>query len=77
MATSLAVKLTDVRLPHLSRNRTFAATFEIAPAEFGDFSYGVIMGIGMMDDLGIDQSRTEKIITWGPDVQVKMVPINY
>ncbi len=35
------------------------------------------MGIGMMDKLGIDQSRTEKIITWGPDVQVPMVPINY
>jgi hypothetical protein len=77
METSLSVKLTDVRLPHLSRNRTFTATFEIAPAESGDFGYGVIMGIGMMDELGIDQSRTDKIITWGPDVQVPMVPINY
>jgi predicted aspartyl protease len=75
METSLSVKLTDVRLPHLSRNRTFTATFEIAPAESGDFSNGVIMGIGMMDELGIDQSRTDKIITWGPDVQVPMVPI--
>ena len=53
--TSLAVKLTNVRLPHLSRNRIFTAT-----------SYGVIMGIGMMDKLRIDQSWTEKIITWDP-----------
>jgi hypothetical protein len=77
MQTSLSVKLADVQLPHLSWNRTFTATFKIAPAESGDFGYGVIMGIGMMDELGIDQSRTEKIITWGPDVQVPMVPINY
>ena len=77
METSFSVKLTDVRLPHLSRNRTFTVTCEIAPAESGDFGYGVITGIGMMDELGIDQSRKEKIITWGPDVQVPMVPINY
>jgi predicted aspartyl protease len=78
METSFSVKLTDVRLPHLSRNRTFTVTFKIAPAESGDFGYRVIMGIGMMDELGIDQSRTEKkIITRGPDVQVPMVPVNY
>jgi hypothetical protein len=35
------------------------------------------MGIGMMDELGIDQSHTDKIITWGQDVQVPMVPIGY
>jgi hypothetical protein len=35
------------------------------------------MGINMMDNLGIDQSRTEKVITWGPDIQVPIFPINY
>jgi hypothetical protein len=35
------------------------------------------MGIGMMDELGINQSRTDKIITWGHDVQNPMGPIGY
>jgi hypothetical protein len=30
-----------------------------------------------MDLLGIDTSRTEKVITWGPDVTVPMVPAGY
>jgi hypothetical protein len=45
--------------------------------ESGDFGYGVIMGISMMDKLGIDQSRTSKTITWGEDVEVPMVPHGY
>jgi hypothetical protein len=51
--------------------------FEVAPQESGDFGYGVIMGIGMMDYLGIDQSRTDKMITWGHDIEVPMVPNGY
>jgi hypothetical protein len=35
------------------------------------------MGIVMMDEVGIDQSRTDKIITWGYNIQVPMVPIGY
>ena len=35
------------------------------------------MGIEMMDNLGIDQSQTEKVITWGTDVTVPMVPMGY
>ncbi len=31
----------------------------------------------MMDELGINQSHTDKIITWGHNVQVPMVPIRY
>ncbi len=76
MNTLLSVTVTNVWLPHLSRQRTFTATFEVAPPESGDFGYG-IMGIGMMDELGINQSRTDKIITWGQEVQVPMVPIGY
>jgi hypothetical protein len=65
METMLSVTVTDIRLPALSRHRTFTATFEVAPPESGDFGCGIIMGIGMMDELGIDQSRTDKMITWG------------
>jgi hypothetical protein len=77
MGTSLSVTVTNVRLPHLSHQRTFTATFDAAPPESGDFGYGIIMGIGMMDELQINLSRTDKIITWGHDVQVSMVPIGY
>ena len=77
METSLSVTITKFKLPALSRHRTFSATFEVAPPESGDFGYGVIMGIGMMDELGIDQSRTDKMITWGPDIEVPMVPLGY
>ncbi len=35
------------------------------------------MGIGMMDALGIDESRTEKAITWGHDISSPMVPNGY
>ncbi len=35
------------------------------------------MGIGMMDELGIDQSQTDKMITWGQDIKVPMVSIGY
>ncbi len=63
MNTSLSVKIANVRLPHLSCQRTFTAIFEVAPPESGDFGYGIIMGIGMMDELGINQSCTDKIIT--------------
>jgi hypothetical protein len=77
MKTMFSVKVTDIRLPALSRHRTFTATFEVAPPESGDFGYGIIMGIGMMDELGIDQSRTDKMITWGHDIEVPMVPIGY
>ena len=66
-----------IRLPHLSRHRTFSATFKIAPEESGDFGFGVIMGIDMMDDLGIDTSRTTKTIIWGNDIEVPMVSKSY
>ncbi len=52
-------------------------TFEVAPPESGEFRYGIIMGIGMMDELGMDQSRTDKIITWEHDIQVPMASIGY
>jgi hypothetical protein len=68
MNTSLCVTITNVCLPHLSCHRTFKTMFEVAPPQSGDFGYGIIMGIGMMDELGIDQSRTEKMITWGHDI---------
>ncbi len=77
METMFSVTVTDVRLPALSHHRTFTATFKVAPPESGDFGYGIIMGIGMMDELGIDQSRTDKMITWGHDIKVTMVPIGY
>ena len=48
MEMDVSVTVENVRLPALSRNRTFTATFDVAPPESGDFGYGVIMGIGMM-----------------------------
>ena len=75
--TKLQVTIDGLRLPHLSRHRTFSATFEVAPKESGDFGYGVIMGIKMMDDLGIDMSRTTKTISWGNDIEVPMVTKNH
>ncbi len=77
MDTSLSMTVTNVQLPHSSRQRKFTASFEVAPPECGDFGYIIIMGIGMMDDFGIDQSRTDKIITWGHNIQVPMVPMGY
>ena len=77
MCSSFTVSITGVKLPHLSRSRTFDATFKVARPEPGDFGYGAIMRIGMMDDLGIDQSQTNKIITWGNDIEVPMVPLGY
>ncbi len=77
METSLSLTITDVKLPALSCHRTFTVTFKVAPPESGDFGYGFIMGIGMMDELGIDQSRTDKMINWGPDIEVPMVPLGY
>jgi hypothetical protein len=62
------VTVTNVCLPHLSCCRTFKTTFKEAPPESGIFGYGIIMGIGMMEELGIDQSRIEKMITWGHDI---------
>jgi len=56
MDTEFQATVHGIRLPHLSCHRTFSATFEIAPKESGDFGFGVIMGIDMMDDLGIDTS---------------------
>jgi hypothetical protein len=49
MNTKFQMTVDGIRLPHLSRHRTFSATFEIAPEESGDFGFGVIMGIDMMD----------------------------
>jgi hypothetical protein len=77
METMFSVTVTNVRLPALSQHRTFTATFEVAPPESSDFGYKVIMNIGMMDSLGIDQSRTKKSITWGHDISVPMVPYGY
>ncbi len=65
MNTSLSVSVKDVKPMHLSWHRTFDATFKVAPQESGNFGYGIIIGNDMMDDLGIDQSQTKKIITWG------------
>ena len=53
--TKLQVTIDNIRLPHLSRHRTFSATIEVAPESSGDFGYGMIMGIEMMDHLGINQ----------------------
>ena len=77
MATQNQITIQGIHLPHLSHHRKFDATVEIAPEESGDFGYGVIMGIGMMDKLDIDQSRTSKTITWWEDVKVPMVPQGY
>jgi len=77
MDTKFQATVHGIRLPHLSRHRTFSATFEIAPKESGDFGFGVIMGIDMMDDLGIDTSRTTKLIIWGNDIEVPMVSKNH
>ena len=77
MDTKFQATVHGIRLPHLSRHRTFSATFEIAPKESGDFGFGVIMGIDMMDDLGIDTSRTTKSIIWGNDIEVPMVSKNH
>ena len=74
MNTQFQIMITGIRLPHLSHHRTFITTFEIAPEESGYFQYGVIMGIGMMDKLGIDQSRSTKTITKGNDIEIAMVP---
>ena len=71
--TQFEVTIRGVCLPHLSSQRTFTATIKIAPEESGNFGYGVIMGIGMMDKLGIDQSRNTKTITWGNNIEVPMV----
>jgi predicted aspartyl protease len=43
--TKLQVTIDNIRLPHLSRHRSFSATIEIAPESSGDFGYGMIMGI--------------------------------
>ena len=56
MNTKFKMTVNGIHLPHLSRHRTFSATFKIAPKESGDFGFGVIMGIDTMDDLGIDTS---------------------
>jgi hypothetical protein len=77
MNTLHSVTVTNVCLPHLSCQRIFTAKFEVAPLESGDFGYGIIMGIGMMDELRMNPSHTDKIITWGQDIQVPMIPIGY
>ena len=64
MNTKFQMTVNSIRLPHLSRHRAFSATFKISPKESGDFGFGVIMGIGMMDDLDI---------MWGNDIKVPMV----
>jgi hypothetical protein len=74
METGNSVTVADIRLPAISRHRTFEGTFDVAPPESGDFGYGIIMGIGMMDELGIDQSRTTKMITWG-ELETPMVGV--
>ena len=76
METGSSATVANIRLPAISRHRTFEGTFDVAPPESGDFGYGIIMGIGMMDELGIDQSRTTKMITWG-ELETPMVPSGY
>jgi hypothetical protein len=61
MNTTLKVTITGVRLPDLSHRRTFTTTFEVASKKSGNFGYKIIMGIGIMDELKIDQSQTDKI----------------
>ena len=73
MNTKFQMTVNGIRLPHLSRHRTFSATFEIAPKESGDFGFGVSMGINMMDDLGINTSRTKKRIMWDNNIKAPMV----
>jgi hypothetical protein len=51
-------------------------TFDVAPLESGDFGYRIIMGIDIMNELEIDQSRTTKMITWG-ELETPMVPSGY
>jgi hypothetical protein len=76
METGNSVTVADIRLPAISRHRTFKGTFDVAPPESGDFGYGIIMGISMMDEQRIDQSRTTKMITWG-ELETPMVPSGY
>jgi hypothetical protein len=73
MYTKFQMTVAGIRLPHSSRHRTFSATFKIAPKESGDFGFGVIMGINMMEDLGINTSQTTKTIMWGNNIKVPMV----
>jgi hypothetical protein len=77
MNTKFQMTVDGICLPHLSHHRTFSATFEIAPEESGDFGFRVIMGIDMMDDLGINTSQTTKTIIWGNDIKVLMVSKSY
>jgi hypothetical protein len=77
MTTTLQVSINNSRLPHLSQSQTFSATIQVVPEQSGDFGYSMIMGCQQMDLLGIDTSRTEKVITWGSNVTIPMVPTGY
>jgi hypothetical protein len=70
------VTVEDLRLPHLSRHRTFNGTIEIAPESVGDFGYGMVMGARQMDLLGMDTSRITKEIIWG-DIRLPFVSTGY
>ncbi len=56
MNTKFQMTVDGIHLSHLSRHRTFSATFEIAPKDSGDFGFEVILGIDMMEDIGINTS---------------------
>ena len=43
----------------------------------GNFEYGVILGMKLMKDLGLDTSVQQQSITWGEELTIPMVPGNY
>ena len=70
------VTVQDISLPHLSPHHTFTGNIEITLKLSGDFGYGMVISIKMMDLLGLDTSHTTKEIIWG-DIRVPMVLPGY
>ena len=67
----------NVKLPHLTNRRSFTVTLQVTPEMVGNFGYGIILGMKLMKDVGLDTSIQQQSITWGEELTIPMVPGNF
>ena len=69
------VKLTNILLPLLSKNKTFNATLWVVPKEC-EMDYGVVLGQDTMISIDLDTSMTKQEFRWG-EITREMPPYKY
>jgi hypothetical protein len=76
VTTSHQIMVHNMKLPHFTNRRTFSATLQVMPEMVENFGYGVILGMKLMKDVGLDTSVQQQNIVWGEELTI-LVPGNY